>query len=186
MAGYNAGHRLDTFVFLPIQSASIAITTYVGQNIGAKRLDRVQSGLRAGLVISGGLAIVTSLILYPLSPHALRLFTPDQEIISSGVEYLHAILPFYFLLAALFIYNGTLRGAGQTMIPMISSFFSLWLVRVPSAYLLAEHFGRGSLFYSFPIGWIVGILISASYYHFGPWRKRIQDEIGDVKLEASS
>lgn len=185
MAGYNAGHRLDTFVFLPIQSASIAITTFVGQNIGAKRLDRVRQGLKAGLLISGGIAVVTALILYPLSPFAMRLFTQDQVIIDSGVEYLHAVLPFYFLLAGLFIYNGTLRGAGQTLIPMISSFFSLWLVRVPAAYLLAENFGRGTLFYSFPIGWIMGIAISGLYYHFGPWKERVLRELEEVKEEPS-
>lgn len=181
MAGYNAGHRLDTFVFLPIQSSSIAITTFVGQNIGAKRLDRVQQGLKAGLIISGGLAIVTSLILYPLSPYAMRLFTQEGAIINAGVEYLHAILPFYFMLAALFIYNGTLRGVGQTMIPMVSSFFSLWIVRVPAAYLLAGNFGKEYIFYSFPIGWAVGIAVSGLYYHFAPWRERLLRELEEVK-----
>lgn len=172
-AGFNAANKIDTFVFMPLQSFTTAITTFTGQNLGAHKTDRLFKGAKAGFVLSIGTALGISLVIYPLSSWMMSLFTPDAEVVVAGVTYLHSVLPFYFILAALFSANGFLRGLNKTLFAMTSTFISLWLARVPAATLLVHYFGKDFLYYSYPIGWLIGFLVSFSYYRFGSWRKDI-------------
>ena len=119
-------------------------------------------------MICVGFAVVISIILFPLSAVMMRLFSSSQEVIDAGVAYLHTVLPFYFLLAIVFMYNSILRGTGEMMVPMISSFLALWLARLPAAYLLAYFFGKEAIFYSYGIGWLIGGIISACLLLFRP------------------
>lgn len=176
-AGFNGANKIDTLVFLPVQSLANATTTYVGQNVGAKNMPRVQNGLRAALVLNVGIALVTSAITYPLSRFLLSLFGDDPGMIETGLYYLHAVLPFYFLLAILFTLNAALRGVGQATMPMVTSMVSLWLARVPTAYYIAHHFGEQYIYYCYGIGWFIGCLLSASFFYFGRWRKNFQWEM---------
>ncbi len=172
MAGFNGANKIDTFAFMPIQSFTNAVTTYTGQNIGAGNHERVRRGLRAGMALSVGTSILMCFLVYPLSDFMMRMFSQNQEVIDAGVAYLHELMPFYALLAISFCFNSVMRGAGEMIVPMISSLFSLWLVRVPSAYLLAHFFGGESIYYSYVIGWAVGILISGIYYATGRWKNK--------------
>lgn len=178
-AGFNGANKIDTLVFLPVQSLANATTTYVGQNVGAKNMPRVQNGLRAALVLNVGTALVTSAITYPLSRFLLSLFGDDPGMIETGLYYLHAALPFYFLLAILFTLNGALRGAGQATMPMISSMVSLWLARIPTAFYIAHNFGKEYIYYAYAVGWLIGCILSASFFYFGRWRKNFQWEMLD-------
>jgi len=172
MAGFNGANKIDTFAFMPIQSFSNAVTTYVGQNVGASFMDRVKKGTRAGLVLAVGSCLVIGGIVYLLSPNFMRLFSPHQDVIDAGVAYLHDVLPFYFLLALLFILNAVVRGAGATAIPTISTFVSLWIARIPAAYWIASVWGRDAIYYSYAIGWLLGLIISFVYYITGRWKTK--------------
>lgn len=172
MAGFNGGNKIDTFAFMPIQSFSIAITAYVGQNIGANQMHRVNDGKRAALVLSIGSSIVICGIIYPLSGFFMRMFGDNPEMIECGVAYLHQLLPFYFLLAALFIYNNFLRGAGESVVPMLSSIVSFWAMRIPTAYLIAHFFGGNYIYFSYAVSWFGGLLISLIYYKTGRWKNK--------------
>lgn len=172
MAGFNGANKIDTFAFMPIQSFATAVTTYVGQNVGASRLERVKSGTRAGLSLSLISSIIISAIIYPFSAILMRMFNQSSDVIDSGVAYLHCVLPFYALLALLFILNSVLRGAGEMVIPMISTFVSLWFARVPFAYLIAHYWGKEYIYYSYAIGWFFGLLITYTYYKIGRWKTK--------------
>ena len=172
MAGFNGANKIDTFAFMPIQSFATAVTTYVGQNVGASRLERVKSGTRAGLSLSLISCIVIGAIVYPFSAVLMRMFNQSPDVIDSGVAYLHCVLPFYALLALLFIMNSVLRGAGEMVIPMISTFVSLWFARVPFAYLIAHYWGKEYIYYSYAIGWFFGFLITYTYYKIGKWKTK--------------
>ena len=172
IAGFNGANKLDSFAFMPIQSFTTAMTTYTGQNIGAGDLKRVKAGTRAGLVVCVGFSVVISALLFPFSGAMMRLFSSSKDVIDAGVAYLHTVLPFYFLLAIVFMYNSILRGTGEMVVPMISSFLALWLARLPSAYLLAHFFGKETIFYSYGIGWFIGGVISAVYYYSGRWKSK--------------
>lgn len=172
MAGFNGANKIDTFAFLPVQSLSNALTTYTGQNIGAGNQHRVKEGLKASMVLSIGCCLLVGVLLYPTSAFMMKMFSQNPEVIDAGVAYLHDVLPFYFLLAICFMYNSVLRGSGEMIIPMISSFVGLWLARLPAAYLLAAWFGKNSIYYSYAIGWILGLMISGIYYAKGKWKNK--------------
>ena len=172
MAGFNGANKIDTFAFLPVQSLSNALTTYTGQNIGAGNQHRVKEGLKASVIMSVVCCLVVGVLLYPTSAFMMRMFSQNPEVIDAGVAYLHGVLPFYFLLALSFMFNSVLRGAGDMLVPMISSFIRLWLARLPAAYLLAYLFEKESIYYSYAIGWALGVIISGLYYATGKWKNK--------------
>lgn len=140
MAGFNGANKLDTFAFMPIQSFATAATTFVGQNIGANRPERVHKGTVATLWMSCGFSVLVAVLLLPTGRFCMRLFSTEPAVIESGFAYLARILPFYWMLAIMFVLSSIMRGAGEMMVPMISSLAALWLARVPAAYLLAAFF----------------------------------------------
>jgi len=172
MAGFNAGNKIDALAFMPIQSFTVAITTFVGQNIGANKIDRVRHGTKAGLVLSVGTSLIIGALIYPFSEFLMSMFGTQKEMIAGGTSYLHQLLPFYALLSVLFILNGVLRGAGESIVPMVSSIISLWFSRIPAAYILAHFLGSDYIFYSYPIGWALGIVFSFMYYKKGRWKNK--------------
>ena len=171
-AGFNGANKIDTFVFLPIQSMSTAVTTYVGQNVGAARMERVHRGTRAGLTLCVGASILISVVVFPLSDLLMHMFSQSPAVIEAGVYYLHALLPFYFLCAILFILSAVLRGAGSMIVPMAASLLSLWLARVPIAYWIAGVWGKEFIYYSYPVSWAIGIIIVLVSYLHGGWKKK--------------
>ena len=170
-AGYNVGYRLDQMAFLPIQSLASAITAFVGQNVGAERPRRVRKGIRASLAMSVGWSFAMMAVLFPLAAHLVGFFSPDAAVIESGSVYLRCIMPAYPLFAVMFTLNAAMRGAGESVFPMLNVIFSLILVRVPTVYWLANHFGPGYMYYGFDIGWALGFTTVLLYYFSGRWKR---------------
>lgn len=173
MAGFTGANKLDTLVFFPILSLSNALTSYTGQNVGARNLPRVHQGMRQGMVLALIAGTAIPAVLYPLSATLMRLFGSDPGMIEGGVIYLHNVLPWYFGLAILFAYNGVLRGLGQMNLPLVSTIVAMVLGRIPAAYLLAELWGREYIFHSYGVGWILGSIISAVFFYRGRWRQQM-------------
>lgn len=172
MAGVNGANKLDTFAFMPIQSFATAATTFVGQNIGAGRADRVHRGTVATLTISISFGLVAGVLLIVFAPYLMSIFSQDQEVIAAGCAYLYRILPFYWMLAITFTLTSIIRGAGSMVVPTLASIFSLWLARVPAAYVLAHFFGRDNIFFCYAVGWVMGLAILCPYYFFGRWKEK--------------
>lgn len=168
-AGYNVGYRLDQLAFLPVQSLSNAVTAFVGQNIGAKRLDRARQGVRVtvGSAVVWSLAMTTLLI--PCGPFFISIFSQTPAVIDAGAAYLQGIMPFYALFAVFFTLNNAMRGAGESVFPMVNTILSLILLRVPSVYLMAAYFGPMYMYYGFGVGWAVGFAATVAYYLSGRW-----------------
>ena len=172
MAGFNGAGKLDSFAFMPIQSFSTAVTTFVGQNIGANKPERVREGTRATLAMSCGFSVVIAVLLLLTGRFCMRLFSTDPEVIESGYAYLARILPFYWMLAIMFVMSGVMRGAGEMIVPMVTSLSALWLARIPAAYLLARFFGPANIHFSYAAGWLLGLIICIPYYFGGRWRSK--------------
>ena len=175
MAGFNAANKIDSFAFMPIQSFANAVTTYVGQNIGAGRMDRVHKGTVSTVVISIVFSVVIGAIILLLGPAIMKLFNPDTAVIEAGMIYLKTVVPFFALIALGFTLNSVMRGAGEAIIPMLGSIVSLWVGRVPAAYLLAKYVGRDYIFYSYAIGWFLWLIIVVPYYMSGRWKLKSVD-----------
>ncbi|MDW5298857.1 MAG: MATE family efflux transporter [Sedimentibacter sp.] len=173
IAGFNVANKIDTFAFMPIQSFSNAVTTYTGQNIGAGRMDRVHQGTVAAITLSV-IVCLMALIVIPLGPSILALFNSDSAVIDAGMIYLNNVMPIISLLAIVFTLNAVIRGAGESVVPMIGAIVSLWLGRLPAAYYIAANYGKEYMFLSYGVGWIFWLLITVPYYMSGKWKTKSQ------------
>ncbi|MDO5016138.1 MAG: MATE family efflux transporter [Eubacteriales bacterium] len=183
MAGFNSANKVDTFVFLPVQSLSNTMTTYTSQNVGARQLPRLRKGFKDGLVITLIACVALVAMTYPASAFLIRIFGDDPGMIESGLFYLHTVLPFYPLLALLFMFNAVLRGAGQAFMPMFTSLVSMIFIRVPSAYILASVKGKEFIFYSYGIGWFFGAILSGCFLAFGKWRPQLVAKLTEPQVD---
>lgn len=170
-AAYNVGSKLDSLAFLPVQSLSNAVTAFVGQNTGAKRPDRVRRGIRMTVAASVVWSAVM-LVIIPLGPTLVGFFSDTPAVIHSGTVYLRCIMPFYALFSVMFCLNNAMRGAGDSLFPMMDVIFSLILVRVPAVYWFADHYGPDYMYYGVGVGWCVGFTLSVVYYLSGRWKQK--------------
>lgn len=183
IAGFSAANKIDSFIFLPVQSFSSALITYTGQNIGAGRLDRVKQGLRSTLLVSTVSCVVITVIVLPLGRPLLGLFNLTPAAVDAGMAYLVRVVPFFIILMVQFMLTSVLRGAGSTVVSLVTTFIALCLVRVPTAYFFASRFGRDSLFFSFGCGWVVGLIIAMIFYFQGGWKTKA---LNTLKLAAAA
>ncbi len=172
-AGYNVGYRLDQLAFLPVQSLSNAVTAFVGQNIGARRLDRARSGIRVTVAAAVAWSALMAAVLIPFGAPLVRLFSSTEAVVQAGSAYLQCIMPFYGLFAVMFSLNNAMRGAGESVFPMVDTVFSLILLRIPAVYWLADQFGPDVMYYGIGVGWVLGFLLTVVYYFSGRWKRRI-------------
>ncbi len=174
IAAYSAASRIDSMAALPAMNFSAALSGFVGQNVGANKINRVKAGLMATLLMSTGISLFISLVIIFWGDGIMNIFTTNPDVIRIGHEYLVIVSVFYFLFSTLFTFNGALRGAGDTLIPMFITLFSLWVIRIPLAYLLSKHFGLQEIgiWWSIPIGWAFGAVGSFLYYKSGKWKKK--------------
>lgn len=172
-AGFSAANKIDTFAFLPVDSFCLAVTTYVGQNVGAGRLDRVQDGVRKTMILCVAVCAAMSALVVLNADAMVGIFSQDPAVIAAGRAYLTRALSTMWLLAIMYPLNNALRGAGAVIAPMLSNIIALWGARVPAAYLFAHLFGKENLYWAYPVGWIIGIIISGTVYLRGRWKERI-------------
>jgi putative MATE family efflux protein len=186
IAGYSAALRIDSLAILPAMNFSAALATFVGQNIGAGKADRVRRGLISTLLMSSTVSLAVMGLVILLKYELMGLFTDDPEVVRIGAEYLLIVSSFYLMLTVMFKISGVLRGAGDTLIPMFITLLSLWIVRVPFAWYFSGVMGETGIWWSQPAGWGVGLVLSFGYYLTGRWRKMGVVRHGDLKPEASA
>lgn len=185
VAAYTAAGRLDSLAVIPSMVFSTALSTFVGQNIGAGKLERIKKGLSRTLIMASLVAIATTVLLIVFKTPLMGLFTTDQTVIDIGGEYLTVVTSFYLLFTWMFIYAGIMRGAGDTIIPMFITLFSLWIVRIPVAIYLSQEsinflgftikgagLGAEGIWWSIPAGWGIGMVLSIIYYNTGRWKNK--------------
>jgi putative MATE family efflux protein len=173
-AAYSVAGRIDNFAAMPAMSFAIALSTFVGQNMGANKPERVKTGLRATFLMTSAMTLTISAFILFFSRGLMRLFTNDANVVELGHGYLIVIGIFYILFSTMFVFTGVLRGAGDTLVPMFISLFSLWIIRIPVAYLLSNipSIGVHGIWWSIPIGWFAGLVVYYFYYRSGRWKKK--------------
>lgn len=172
IAAYSVAGRIDSIAIQPAMIFSQALAAFVGQNTGAGKQSRIKHGLKATFLMSAGVSILLTIIIISLRGDLIGLFNRDPNVIRIGAQYLVIVSSFYILFSGMFTINGVLRGAGDTLIPMFITLFSLWLVRIPGAWFLSEKMGEVGIWWSVPIGWSSGLLLSYLYYLTGKWKTK--------------
>jgi putative MATE family efflux protein len=196
VAAFTAAGRLDSLAIIPSMVFSTALSTFVGQNIGAGKIDRVKRGLQRTMLMSSATAIGITLLIILFKYPLMKLFTTDQEVIQIGGGYLTIVTSFYLLFTWMFIYGGVMRGAGDTIIPMFITLFSLWIIRIPAALFLSQEtielfgftikgmgLGPDGIWWAIPSGWGFGMILSFIYYKTGRWKTKT---VIKVKVEPAT
>ena len=171
-AAYSVVFRIDAFASMPAMMFAAALSTFVGQNIGANKPERIRKGLISTFYMTSFIALFVGAIAFTFSRSLMHLFTSDENVILIGMEYLHIVSFFYITFTAMFTIGAVMRGAGDTLVPMFITFFALWIVRVPVCYFLSLEMGTIGIWWGIPIAWIIGMSFSYLYYLTGRWKTK--------------
>ena len=170
MAGYAAYLKIDGFNILPVLSISMAVTTFTGQNVGAKKPDRIKKGMWNALIMGVVYTVIIGVVILLTSHTVLGLFTKDNEVITYGQLAMKYFCPFYFLLGILNILAGTVRGAGKGVPPMLILLFSMCIFRILWIKIALPFYSTiDGVFILYPISWFVGMVLMIIYTKFGKW-----------------
>jgi len=170
MAGFGAYMKVDGFNVLPVTSFGMAATTFVGQNYGAGKLERVKRGMWITLGIGIFYTITTGILLVTFSETIMQLFSHDPAVIAYGQQAMRFWCPFYWVLSILHALSGTVRGTGKGIPPMIVLLISLCLFRVLWVQFVMPNIASiEGIFMLYPISWAIGSGLMILYTWKGPW-----------------
>ena len=173
-AAFGATMRIDQVAFLPAMTFNAAVSTMVGQNIGAKKLHRVKEIFYWGVILCGSISAFIALIAGFAPTVLLGMFVNEKAVMQIGIDYLHIVAITYLLFSLLFISNGVINGAGHTLITTVITLIALWVARVPLAYILSHHMHSvDGIWYAITISSFVSTIISLIFYFSGWWKKPV-------------
>lgn len=172
MAGSGSFSKLEGFAFLPITSFSVALTTFIGQNLGAKQYERARDGARFGVIASISLAEIIGILIWIFAPTLIGIFNSELEVIELGVMRARITSLFFFLLALSHCLSGILRGAGKTKIPMIVMLISWCVIRITYITIMVKIIPDiRVIFWAYPITWFISSIAFIIYYKKTNWLK---------------
>ena len=172
--------RVDGFAMLPNMSFGTAMTTYTGQNVGARKHDRVTQGAIQGTILAVATSTILTVLILAFGKQLMGIFTETTSLVELSRNIMGIIAPGYIAVAVNMSLSGVMRGAGETMTPMWISLFTTVAVRVPLAYGLAfltrsAEMPNGNQFciqYSLVTSWILGAVITTIVFLRGKWKRR--------------
>jgi len=166
LAGWTTYSKLDQFLFLPMQSLAIAVTTFVGQCLGKNDVKRAREGAFKTYLVASAInaCLIAMFMIFPEPLSAF--FTKDEGAIANAVLLLHNLTPFYMLCCINQVFSGALRGAGNTKAPMIIMLSSFVLARQIYLFVMANYISNELLpiAFGYPFGWLVCAVITLIYY----------------------
>jgi putative MATE family efflux protein len=173
IAGYSAAVKLNNLVVTSFTTLGNGISNYTAQNMGARKLPRIRQGFRAGLKLVWMISLPLVVLYFFGGRYLLYLFMdePTGTAIETGIQFLRILSPFYFVVSAKLVADGTLRGAGLMKRFMAETFTDL-VLRVVLAIVLARALGSVGIWCAWPIGWSVATVMSLAFYHHGPWNEK--------------
>lgn len=176
VAGYGAAIKINTFAIQLLVSVSNALSIFVSQNLGAEKPERIKSGTRWGLLMIFVLTLIFVPVIVGFAPGLLSLFMEGEsteEVIEIGKVLLYIVVPFYFVAITKFIPDAVIKGVGA-MTGFIASTMTDLVIRVGCSYIFSYAFGSYvGIWWSWPVGWALGALVSLAFYCFGRWRKKV-------------
>jgi len=180
MASYGVGSNVLQVAMIPAMGLSMAISTLVGQNIGAGNIERAAKIGRFGSWLGFLILTCFGIVVFVFAPHLVAFFVPeDDQVIASGAVFLRIISLSWGFMGVQFSLTGALRASGNMMVTMILSIVGQWVLQFPLAYILSKHttLGVNGLWLSFPISNVITALITIAWYMKGDWKKtKLTDE----------
>jgi putative MATE family efflux protein len=186
MAAYGVGSTILQVVMIPAMGLSMAISTLVGQNIGAGNVERAAHIGRLGATLSFGVLTAMGAIAFVFAPALVAFFVPgDPRVIAEGATFLRITAPAWGFIGLQFALTGVLRASGNMVVTMVLTLVSQWVLQFPLAYVLSKHThlgGRG-IWWAIPIANVIIASITMAVYASGDWKRkklvRADDELSD-------
>lgn len=172
--------RVDGFAMMPNFSFGTAMTTYAGQNIGAKEYDRVTLGAKQGTLMAAGISTVITALILIFGKYLMGIFTDTTELVTLSANMMKILAVGYVAMAVTQCLSGIMRGAGDTMTPMWISMITTFVIRIPIAYGISfltrtEELPHGRyecIWISLLAAWVIGCLITTLCYRRGKWKEK--------------
>ena len=173
--------RVDGFAMLPNFSFGIAMTTYTGQNVGAGRMERVYAGIKEGLIVALSISVMMTALILIFGKQLMSLFSNTEALVNYARKLMFILAPGYLAFSITQSLSGTMRGAGDTVTPLIIGIINTVCIRVPAAYILtyltrsaAYPKGRPEMIiFSLMLTWILGALVNILVFQQRKWEKKI-------------
>ena len=170
MAGCGSYSKVEGFIFIPIMSFSMAITTFIGQNLGAGEHERALKGSRFGILSAMASAEVMGAILWFICPWVIPLFNDDPAVVAIGVNQMRTESIFFFALAFAHSVSAVMRGAGRAKMPMYTMLVCWCLIRVTYITVAVKFFPViETVYWAYPLTWMLSCIIFLAYYLKGDW-----------------
>lgn len=177
--------RVDGFAMMPNFSFGTAMTTYAGQNVGARELERVDRGAKQGTFIAMGVSAAITALILVFGKYLMGIFTDTAELVDMSMRMMRILAVGYVAMAVTQSLSGVMRGAGDTMTPMWISLITTVAIRVPVAYGIAyltrsQQYPGGrceSIFISLLFSWTLGAIITFVFYKWGKWKQKAIESV---------
>ena len=170
MAGCGSYSKIEGFAFLPITCFAQALSTFVGQNLGAQQYGRVKNGVRFAVICSVSMAELIGVASYLLAPQLISIFNDSPEVVAYGAAHMRTICLFYCLLALSHCIAGILRGAGKATVPMFIMLGCWCLLRVTYISIAMQHVNElHTVSMAYPITWFASSVLFIIYFYAADW-----------------
>lgn len=174
IAGVAAASRVDGFVFTSLEAFALAITTFVGQNIGAKKPKRLKSGIITALVMTLLFVASVSSILVIFRTPLMKIFTSEKDVIFYGTKMIVILAPFYVIFSVTEVLSGAIRGSGTAVPIMIITLIGMFIIRLGWIFTAMPMYKTIDIIcWSYPISWVFTCIMTLIYYFKGKWRKNM-------------
>ena len=173
VAAWTAYGKMDGLFWMTIQAFGVAITTFVGQNFGAKRYDRMRRSVKICFGMATVATVSLSAFLLLFGGVLLRLFSSDAAVVEHGLVIIRTLVPLYFTYITIEILSGAVRGTGDTLIPTLMTLTGVCLLRVVwISFVVPACPGLKTVLYSYPVTWVITSVMYIIYYFKGRWMER--------------
>jgi putative MATE family efflux protein len=170
VAGCGVYAKIEGFAFLPITCFAMSLTTFIGQNLGAKQYDRAKKGAYFGILCSTLLAEGVGVIVYTFMPYLAKAFDSTEEVVAIATQQAHTESLFFFLLAFSHCIAGIMRGAGKSTVPMFTMLVSWCLIRIIYITLTVHFIPKIQvIFWAYPLTWSISSIIFLIYFLKADW-----------------
>lgn len=167
VAAHTAFAKIDAIYWMISGAFSVSIITFIGQNYGARKFDRMKKSIKVCLLMELIASLLLTTVMLLAGPYLLRLFTSDQEVIEIGMQIIHIIAPSYALFIFIEILSSSLRGMGNVVVPMLMTCGGVCVLRILWIFIFARtHLSVTTILMSYPISWGFTAVLFIIYFMF--------------------